>query len=653
MAFDLSSAKPLQEEVKPKFDMASAKPMEQPQPAGVPMQGGGRSANAKIGGDDAIVKLKKLVTGEDRKTDLTDKLPELHRSGLLSGESAAKAAAISPALLTATNPDEISQIITKNFPNVAVTYNKDAKGNVFPILTNSENGASTVINKPGMSMFDAMQVLGIGAAYTPAARAPTVLAAGLASGATEAAIQGSQALAGGEFNPEDVVLSAGIGAAGKGVEGVIGSAYRATQGTSKNALVEAGKKAGVPVLTSDVMPPSTFAGKMAQQTAEKIPLAGTAGMRQTQQEMRSAAVDRVAQKYGDFSYKAIVDSLKTRKDRVKQAAGSILQSVGDELDQAGQIPIQNTQNSINTALASLNKPGVLKSDVAIGHLEQMLKTLNEAPQTFTTLKENRTAFREIVNSIDPAVRSQLGSKANSAMNDVLQSMTKDMKQFAAKNLTASKLNSWNKANAVYAEEATLLTRSKLKNVLDKGDVTPESVQTMLFSRKPSEINSLYDSLTQSGRANARSAIISKIFSNLSGRANGVTPNSFVSEMRKFEPQIDVFFKGEEKQALMGLKMVLDATRRAQDAAVTTPTGQQLIGGLSVTGLYLDPVASLGTAGTIGGLSRLYESAPVRNALLRLASVPRGSTRFEKALLEAQSALTTAAQTMRTEVSAEK
>jgi hypothetical protein len=258
-----------------------------------------------------------------------------------------------------------------------------------------------------------------------------------------------------------------------------------------------------------------------------------------------------------------------------------------------------------------------------------------------------------VNSIDPAVRSQLGSKANSAMNDVLQSMTKDMKQFAAKNLTASKLISWNKANAVYAEEATLLTRSKLKNVLDKGDVTPESVQTMLFSRKPSEINSLYDSLTQSGRANARSAIISKIFSNLSGRANGVTPNSFVSEMRKFEPQIDVFFKGEEKQALMGLKMVLDATRRAQDAAVTTPTGQQLIGGLSVTGLYLDPVASLGTAGTIGGLSRLYESAPVRNALLRLASVPRGSTRFEKALLEAQSALTTAAQTMRTEVSAEK
>jgi len=75
--------------------------------------------------------LHNLITGDDRSTELTDRLPELHESGLLAGENLAKSAAISPALLSSTNPQEIADIITSSFPNVGVTYNKDAKGGVF------------------------------------------------------------------------------------------------------------------------------------------------------------------------------------------------------------------------------------------------------------------------------------------------------------------------------------------------------------------------------------------------------------------------------------------------------------------------------------------------------------------------------------------
>jgi hypothetical protein len=210
-------------------------------------------------------------------------------------------------------------------------------------------------------------------------------------------------------------------------------------------------------------------------------------------------------------------------------------------------------------------------------------------------------------------------------------MKQDMDAFAKDNLGDAQYQKWQKANEVYAQEAQKLTKSRLKNVLDKGDMTPESVQTMLFSRKPSEVKTLYESLNAEGRKNARSAIISKVVDDLSRRRGGVSPNAFASEMKKHGMQTETFFKGDEKRQLNGLLKALDATRRAQDAALTTPTGQQLIGGLSVTGLALDPVTTLTSAGTVGGLARLYESAPVRNALLRLDAAKEGSAEFEEAL----------------------
>ena len=121
-------------------------------------------------------------------------------------------------------------------------------------------------------------------------------------------------------------------------------------------------------------------------------------------------------------------------------------------------------------------------------------------------------------------------------------------------------------------------------------------------------------------------------------------------MNKMGLQVGVFFKGEEKKQLNGLLKVLDATRRAQDAAVTTPTGQQLLGAGTLAAAATDLYATLSIGGTVGGLARLYESAPVRNALLRLGSIPKGSTRFEQALSEAVAILQSGTQSAREQIS---
>lgn len=588
------------------------------------------------------------LAGASRATEQTRSLPEIQESGLLSGEDAAKVAAISPALVATTNPNEIAKIITSNFPNVGVTYNKDAQGNVFPILVNNETGVATQINRPGISGLDVLQAIGIGAAFTPAGRAATATGAAAKAGATQAAIEGSQVAAGGDFSPTETALAAATGGLFKGAEKALGTAGRLAQGSPESEIVKAGREAGIPITTSDVLPPKTFPGKALQQTAEKIPLAGTAGIRQEQQAMRQEAVQRVADQYGEFSYDSIVNSLKTTKDKVKRAAGNVIESAGQKVDSVGEIPLTNTIKAIDEAKTVLDKPGVLRTGTGLEDLARLSDTLGSAPQTFTSLKENRTAFREIVDSLDPTARSQLTSREKSVLQSVQKAMTDDMEAAAKDALDPAEFLKWKRASAVYADEAKKLTRSKLKGILDKGDITPESVKGMLFSQNPSEIKLLYNSLSADGRANARSAIISKVVSDLSKRQSGFTPNSFATELKKYQPQIGAFFKGAERKQIEGLRKALQATWRAQEASVTTQTGQQLIPIASIGGIILDPATTLGTAGTLGGLARLYESAPVRNALLRLNSAQQGSAQFERALNELQGALVTGAQVARSQ-----
>lgn len=541
-------------------------------------------------------------------------------------------------LLTTGDSKSLQGILSSQFGG-DVSFNETPEGTV----VNFPSG-SYALNKPGLSGQDIAKFASDVLSFTPAGRLATIPKVAGASALTEAGIQATEQGLGGESaEAEDVIVSGLLGGFFKGAEDLIGAGYRAFKGSPRSDIVKEASESGIPVMTSDVMPPSTFAGKSAQQISEKIPVVGTGAARESQQEMRTQAVANIADKYGQFSYESIIKSLKTRKDKIKSAAGNVLESSGNKLDSIGEIPTENTSTAIVEAIKSLSKPGVIKSGGAIDDINTLIKAMDEAPQTFTTLKENRTAFRDIVNGFDKAEKSQLGSRSKKLLKDVELGITKDMESFAKSNLEPSEFNKWKRANAVYADEAKKLTKTRLKSVLDKGDITPESVSSMLFGQKPSELNLLYNSLGQSGRKNARAAIVSKIVDNTTKRAGGMTPNSFATEMKKFNPQINAFFKGKDKAQLKGLQKALEATRRAQDSSVATATGQQLIpiatGAAAVTDLGLTSLV----AGTAGGLSRLYESAPVRNALLRLSSAPKGSTKFEKALSEFRIALSSASQ----------
>lgn len=582
-----------------------------------------------------------LFTGASRTTPELESLPSIGDAPELNALSVA-AFKSSLGLLTTSDDKAARGVLKKQFGD-EVEFTEDAKGNT---IVNFPSG-QFALNKPGFSPQDVAKGGFDIAAFSPVARATSAVKAALATGGTESLLETLENSLGGDFNPSEIITAGVLGGFFKGAEDLIGAGFRSVKGRLANNVVDSAEGTGIPVLTSDTLENESGIRRLISEAFEKIPFTGTGGLRAKQQAQREAAVNDVAERYGQFSYEAIVDSLKTQKNRIKRAAGNVLNETGRKLDEVGEIPLTNTLDAIEVAERELTKPGVITSNPATRDLNTLVEAVVSAPQSFTTLKENRTAFREIIKGADKAERTQLTSRGKSLLQSVESAMKKDMDAMARQNLTPKEFTNWNKANAVYASEAEKLTKTRLKNVLDRGDVTPESVKTLLFSRKPSEVRTLFNSLTPQGRQNARSAIISDVVETLSRRPAGVTPNTFDSEMRKRSLATSVFFRGEERQQLDGLLTVLNATRRAQEAAVTTPTGQSLLipGAGAAIGATTGPVPIIATLG-IGVLGRVYESPPVRNALIRLANTPKGTFKQEQALQEAFEAISVASQAAR-------
>jgi hypothetical protein len=114
-----------------------------------------------------------------------------------------------------SNPKETVQILQANFPGVQVR--QDAKGNY---LMRSSVDQKEYAIPPGFTMGDIPRAAGAIAAFTPAGRAATIPGAIVAGGATQAAIEATQAGTGGKFDTGEVLMAGATGPAGQIIQRV-------------------------------------------------------------------------------------------------------------------------------------------------------------------------------------------------------------------------------------------------------------------------------------------------------------------------------------------------------------------------------------------------------------------------------------------------
>ena len=447
-------------------------------------------------------------------------------------------------------------------------------------------------------------------------------------------------------NPEALATELGTGVVLGGAINQLGraagAAYRGVRGTiapEAQQAIQFANAADVPLHTTDVLQPNSRVGRMAQTTAENIPFAGTSSMRAGQQEARSQLVDEFASRFGEYDPSIVVGSLKAKTSGIKRAAGSRLEQVQNAMTGVNIQPSKAIQQ-IDTEIASLQKLGKVADNDTISKLQAYRDELTRnagasgpMAMDLQQLSGLRSQFRQDVKG----ERTVLPSRSDAAIQRIYNAMTGDIDSAIGQNLGNDTLRRYKQANAIYADEANKLQNTRLKNVIMKGDLTPEVVNNMLFSKNKSEIQNLYRSVGQIGRAQMRNGIIGKAM-----EKSGGSPDQFLRQVNMMSNQTGIAFKGRDAAYLKGLKSYLESTKRAGQAGVTTPTGQQTIPFILGIGSATNP-ALVGVGGGYGLLTRMYESEPARNAMLRLANTPRGSTAFEKALAEVERAVNSVVQ----------
>lgn len=440
-------------------------------------------------------------------------------------------------------------------------------------------------------------------------------------------------------NPEALATDLGTGVVLGGAINQLGraagAAYRGIRGTiapEAQQAIQFANAADVPLHTTDVLHPNSRVGRMAQTTAENIPFAGTSTMRANQQEARSQLVDEFASRFGEYDPSIVVGSLKSKASGIRQAAGSRIQNVESQIGNLNVQPSRAIQQ-IDDELANMQRLGTVSDAETISKLQAYRNELDSGNVDFRLLRDLRTQFRQDVKG----ERVKFMNKSEAAVNRVYNALTQDMHQAVGQSLGNETVNKLKQADAIWANEAYKLKNTRLKTVLQKGDLTPEVVNNMLFSKNKSEVQNLYRSVGQDGRAQMRNGIIGKAM-----EKSGGSPDQFLRQVNLMSNQTGIAFKGRDAAYLKGLKNYLESTKRAGQAGVTTPTGQQTIPFILGIGSATNPVL-VGAGAGYGLLARIYESEPARNAMLRLANTPRGSTAFEKALAEVERAVNSVAQ----------
>jgi hypothetical protein len=604
--------------------------------------------------EDVEVSLPEMFTGAERAVPSTEKLPSWVRMPEMNELSLKGAQTLLGTM--AAGPDEISQIIKSQNPDVVVE--KDAKGNI--IFTSAKDGQKYAI-KPGFrAEEDLLRGAGTVLLFAMGSRGRGIPKKMAGAAGTQLGIEATQEAAGGEFDEWEIPLAAlfeGGGAlAGKAIAGIKGVfqskgapkvvkkalkkfGIEPTQ-TAEEVAVETAEAAGVTPMTSDIYPPQTFAGKIGQTTTERIPVVGTGPRRVQEQAQRVQAIRNVLNDYGATetaraSDDVMKDLLQKRGDDISKYTGlknEVIEKLSDPAVMlgTGEVPVKNAAKAIDQEISRLQ-------GLETKELGPLITALEDAKASFdgknlSQLEDLRKILGEKLKSADLATVRDQAEKVNRRVYGALR---EDMGEFIKAVGERRDFNKWDVANKRLSGMMENLKVNALRTALKKGKDTPEAVRGLLFSRKPSEIRTLYKNLTPEGKARAKVAVYQEAVEKAGG-IDDLSTAKFESALKKLEKTTGVVFRGKDKQVLDGLVKTLKLTKRAEGAAAAPPTGVQLAVWSAPTAaswlLGGNPVAGLAATGGIGLAARAYESKPVRNILIKIAKGKGDEQKYIKALV---------------------
>lgn len=390
--------------------------------------------------------------------------------------------------------------------------------------------------------------------------------------------------------------------------------------SAESEIVQLGRQRNVPVKTSDVFPPKTKAGKLTQDTGESVPVVGSGG-RVAQQGARQKAVQDLLDEYGvapgqDFRPAVAEELLKKHNATIARYTG-VKEAIKERSQ--GQVPVNKAVAAIDQEITKNSK---VLGDQASG-ANQLLTDFKSVLQgkDLRTLEEARKWLGQQLDDPNKAgIKDMLGK----SKDRVYGALKQDIESHISGTVSKPAAESWRKANDALATGIREAEKTSLGTVLNKAEMTPEAVKQMISSLNPSDVARLNVNLTSQGRAAARSAVVQKAF-DAAFREGKFSDDAFNTALGKELKTSSAFFNSAQMAQAQGLRKLLTATARASKVGLLPETGAKLSIPAALVGLSNllggSTVAGIGAYGTIGALSRAYESEPVRNFLIRLSKLP--------------------------------
>lgn len=454
-------------------------------------------------------------------------------------------------------------------------------------------------------------------------------------------------------------LGAGLvgGAFGSGIGGAITDGVRLVGGRPAGVAPElsaAAEQSGVRLMATDLpgQEPKTFAAKWLRGLGEKIPVVGTGGLRSAQQTERVEAVRDIARQFGADDVAAASDDVmrdllgKRAADLSKwtQAKNEVIDSLSIPAEgpaalpgaprmigaTPGQtpskiVPMTATTQKIDDSIAFLNGLKTEQVRPVIGILEDWKQAIQGQD-----LRNIELLRKQVGEAFKAPELASVRSTGERVLSDIYGAVKDDMTSYIKATGGDAALNKWQVDNKELSKMMGELKLPALKSIIERGESTPEAVRSMLFSKKRSDVEALYRNLSPTGQASARSAVLAQAVEKAGGLEQ-ISLDRFANEVKRLGTQVGVVFSGDDLKQVQGLTRVLDATKRAGQAAVMPPTGVQAVLPVAATATAaLIPggplerlVGTVLTGAAVGGAARVYESKAVRDILAKLPTVKVG------------------------------
>lgn len=600
--------------------------------------------------------------------------PTMKSSGVGATLPKEDALQIASAGMTMFDPSEIASMLLqrdpqtgeRKWPEFGISHAPD--GTI--VVTNSKNGAQAVINRPGMSTMDAMQMLGITAAFTPAARItagvsatfPRILAGGITAGVTEDIIQRWQEAGGGDYDPGDVAAATALGPiidiarpaiglaqrTGKfigsyfpenmfgGLEAVIPEAKAQVLNFAKQAkdYLQSGRAAIV--TTQDAVPEAhTPFRQIILKMVERMPLTGTGALRVAQREQRVEVLRHLADRYNlnpNTNYGAtVIRNLNEGAGEALTAAREAMSSAAETLKDQ-RINIVNFRKTMTNVVNDEKAYGELANAGVIDLLERAQRAVwqggkkQDFGRGFGVIEDWVQRLRMEAGNAPPAARESLNSVADALESDLRRTAAEEGGEAGAR---------WLKAADEEARLVAEANQKSLRGLIAAGEVDQQVIRRVLKSGNVKDMKYMYDNMSRSGRNAARQMVLrnaTKVAGWRRGEAleAAIDPTKMLKwlDTEAVDAQLKTFFPGKAAQAeINGMREYLRTTVAA--GQIGKGVGMAAAGGL---GQISANAMNLVTLGLVGALGHAYQSAPIRNLLLRLQHV-KADVRAKDAIMQ--------------------